>query len=122
MEFVGYKITEARDADGKRKVQKKENRILDMLPESKMTFRELADWYLDLDDVKRLVSYERIAIGLNTFNVVHGDKIVIDLKLPVSKLVFYTAETRKTDSFSTIFAGRLKPIWWQPMSTRLTGM
>ena len=47
-EPVGYSISEARDADGKRKVQKRENRIFDMLPESNMTFSELAEWYLDL--------------------------------------------------------------------------
>jgi hypothetical protein len=35
-EFVSYSIAEARDADGKRRVQKKENRIFDMLPEAKI--------------------------------------------------------------------------------------
>ena len=36
-EVVGYSIEEARDADGQRRVQKRENRIFDMLPESNMT-------------------------------------------------------------------------------------
>ena len=33
-EPVGYSIAEARDADGKRRVQKRENRIFDMLPQN----------------------------------------------------------------------------------------
>ena len=44
-EFVGNSIEKARDADGKRRGQKRENRIFDMLPESNMTFQELAEWY-----------------------------------------------------------------------------
>ena len=43
-----YSIEDARDADSKRKVQKKENRLLDIKAESKMTFQELTDWYLSL--------------------------------------------------------------------------
>ena len=47
-ECVGYSIEEARDADGKRRVQKRENRIFDMVPEAKMTFQKLSEWYLGL--------------------------------------------------------------------------
>ena len=36
-------IEYARAADAKRTVQKRENRILDITPEAKMTFRELTD-------------------------------------------------------------------------------
>ncbi|HYA01606.1 MAG TPA: hypothetical protein VEI04_00650 [Syntrophobacteria bacterium] len=42
-EVVGFSINEARDADGKRRVQKRENRIFEMLPEAKMTVKELTD-------------------------------------------------------------------------------
>ena len=56
-EFVGNSIEKARDADGKRRGQKRENRIFDMLPESKMTFQELTDWYLDLNTVKKIKTY-----------------------------------------------------------------
>jgi len=81
MEFVGYKITEARDADGKRKVQKRENRFeFNILPESKMTFRELADWYVGLTSVKKLASYRRIEIAPNNFCDVFGNKIVKTIK------------------------------------------
>ena len=53
-EYVGTSIEEARDADGKRRVQKRENRIFDIVPEAKMTFSELAGWYLELEKVKAL--------------------------------------------------------------------
>ncbi len=66
-EYVGYSIEEAKAAHGKRRGQKKENRIFDMLPESKMTFNELADWYLNLKSVKKLASYNRVKIAVSNF-------------------------------------------------------
>ncbi len=75
-EAVGFSIDEARDADGKRKVQKRENRIFEMLPEAKMTFKELADWYVELPAVKRLRAYERVRRALVNFNDVFGAKVV----------------------------------------------
>jgi len=80
-ESVGYSIEEARDADGKRRGQKRENRIFDMLPESKMTFQELTGWYLDLPKVKKLSAVNRVIIALNNFNTVFGNKEVGTIKL-----------------------------------------
>jgi len=79
-EYVGYSIEEARDADGKRRTQKRENRIFDMLPEAKMTFKELAAWYLDLSKVKALRSYSNVKLCLKNFNKVFGPRIVGDIK------------------------------------------
>jgi integrase len=79
-ELVGYSITEARDAEGKRRGQKRENRIFDMLPESKITFNELTEWYLGLSSLKGLASYKSIKIYLNNFNKVYGDRIVGTIK------------------------------------------
>ncbi len=79
-EFVGKSIEEARDADGKRKVQKRENRIFDMLPEATMTFSELTGWYLKLSSVQRLKSYERVQICLDNFNKVFGNRVVNTLQ------------------------------------------
>src|SRR5512144_2942179 len=56
-EFVGYSIEKARDAEGKRRGQKREGRIFDMLPDSKKTFAELAEWYLELDKIKELAYF-----------------------------------------------------------------
>ena len=44
-EYVGTSIDVARDADSKRRVQKREKRIFDMLPEANMSFLELTEWY-----------------------------------------------------------------------------
>ena len=71
-EAVGYSIEEARDADGKRRTQKRENRIFDIMPEAKMTFQELTDWYLNLEQVKKLARYRQIKIGLGKFNSQFG--------------------------------------------------
>jgi integrase len=80
-EPVGFSISEARDADGKRKVQKRENRIFDIKPDSRMTFNELSDWYLKLEKVKALASYDIIKIRLDKFNTEFGDWIVANIKL-----------------------------------------
>ena len=42
-ESIGTSIEEARDADGKRRGQKRENRIFEIIPEATMTFKELSD-------------------------------------------------------------------------------
>lgn len=80
-EPVGYSIEEARDAHGKRRVQKRENRIFDMLPESKITFKQLSEWYMDLESVKALASYENgVKLRLKQFNEHFGNMIVNDIK------------------------------------------
>ena len=72
-EYVSTSINEARDAEGKRRSQKRENRIFDMLPESKIKFNELAQWYQGLKSRKQLASIDRIKLSLKNFNKVFGD-------------------------------------------------
>lgn len=72
----GYSIEDARKAESKRKVQKAENRLLDIKPATKMTFQELTDWYLGLKEIKVKASYEKIEVRLKRFNAVFGDIIV----------------------------------------------
>ena len=79
-ERVGYSIAEARDAEGKRRSQKRENRIFDIVPEAKMTFTELAKWYVNLKSVAALRSYDRVKGALNQFNTLLGDRIVNSIK------------------------------------------
>ena len=59
-ELNGYSIEDARTALSKRKVQKAENRILDVKQDTRMTFNELTEWYLSLEKVKSLASYGTI--------------------------------------------------------------
>ncbi len=80
-ECVGYSIEEARDADGKRRVQKRENRIFDIIPDAKMSFQELTDWYLSLPRPKPLKDTDRMRIGLANFNKVFGDMPVRHIKV-----------------------------------------
>ena len=79
-EYVGISIEDARAADGKRKVQKKEGRVFDMLPESAMTFEELTEWYLELPRLKKLAYYNVLKVYLASFNSVFGHRLVKDLK------------------------------------------
>jgi len=79
-EPVGYSIEEARDAMGKRRAQKRENRIFEILPKANMTFKELSKWYLDLSRVKGLSSFGRLRSGIDNFNEVFGNKLVGTIK------------------------------------------
>jgi integrase len=87
------KVEYAKDADGKRRVQKRENRIFEILPESRMTFKELADWYLDLECVKERKYYPILQISLSKFNWVFGQRIVSDIK--PSELEDYRAKRKR---------------------------
>ena len=100
-EPAGYSIEDARAADGKRKGQRKENRIFDMLPESKMTFSELSEWYLDLKLVKKLASYIRVTQALNNFNAVFGNVIVGSIK-PVDLENYQEKREEETAAPATI--------------------
>lgn len=79
-ERVGYSQGEARDAEGKRRSQLRENRIFDMVPEAKITLNELSKWYLDLKSVQKLRSFDRIKGALWQVNTVMGDRIVGSIK------------------------------------------
>ncbi|MBU1180837.1 MAG: tyrosine-type recombinase/integrase [Proteobacteria bacterium] len=79
-ESVGFSIKDAQAKAGKIKGQKKENRPFDILPESKMTFLDLKDWYLNLEKVKSLASYSVIQVYLRKFNSQFGEMIVSRIK------------------------------------------
>jgi len=76
----GYSIEDARAALSKRKVQKRENRVLDIKPDSTMTFNDLTQWYMGLDAVKALASYGAKQYNLASFNAVFGDMVVGQIK------------------------------------------
>ncbi len=78
-EPVGTSIEEARAAEGKKKAQKKEGRLFDIKADAKMTFQELTDWYLKLEKVKALASYDTIRISLVKFNKVYGGTIIAQI-------------------------------------------
>lgn len=80
-EPVGFSITEARDAEGKRRVQKREDSHFEYSVVSKLTFQELSEWYLGLKSVKKLASYFRVKISLRNFNKVFGDRKINTIKL-----------------------------------------
>ncbi|MBW1714968.1 MAG: site-specific integrase [Deltaproteobacteria bacterium] len=73
-------IEYAKAAEGKRRSQKRENRILDIKPDTKMTFKELSDQYLAEEDIKGASSYRVIRIRLNNLNKAIGEKIVANIK------------------------------------------
>jgi hypothetical protein len=80
-EAAGFSIHEARAAEGKRKAQQIENPgILERVPAERMTFNELAAWYLELSSVEALASFPRVQCCLRNFTDSFGDRIVSSLK------------------------------------------
>ena len=79
-EKVGTSIEEAKAAIGKKQSQKREGRFFDMLPENKITFNELSVWYLGLEKVKALKSYDTVCIYISKFNQVLGDTEVSSIQ------------------------------------------
>jgi integrase len=76
----GHSITDAETALSKRVVQKKENRLLDILPDSNVTFAELIEWFLDLDKVKSKAYYKTLTSNLKHFKNEFGNTLAGNLK------------------------------------------
>lgn len=75
-----YSIKDARDANAKYVVKKRENKLFDISPDTEMTFNDLSKWYLKQEPVKKLASFAIIKMKLKNFNAVYGNKIVADIK------------------------------------------
>jgi integrase len=76
-----YSIEIAKAVHGKRVSQKYEApSILEKVPDETMTFKELAEWYLDLKTVKKLGTHKRVGQCLANFNNVFGTRIVGSIK------------------------------------------
>jgi integrase len=88
-----YSIEDAKAMHSKRVVQRKEGKIFDVKEDTKRTFREFSDWYLDLEDVKSASSYRIIRIRLENLNKEIGHKIVSQIE--PNDLADYRAKREK---------------------------
>ena len=79
-ELVGTSLEDAKAAEGKRKVQKRENPFFEVKPEVKLTFLELTEWYLSLEKVKSLAYYPIMQVYLKKFNSELGAMTVGKIK------------------------------------------
>ena len=73
-------IEEAKALNSKHTVQKKERRYFEMIPESDTTFKELSDWYLELEVVKGLKMFEILKLHAKIWNEQFGGLQVNRLK------------------------------------------
>lgn len=79
-EYVGHSLEEAKDADGKRRAQKREGRIFDVRADHKLTFSELTKWFFKQSKVKVLKSSWRYEYALNRFNEKFGERKIGSIK------------------------------------------
>ena len=80
-EPIGTSIDEARAADGKKRTLKKEGKLFDIKEDAKMTFSELAGWYMGLEKVKSKSYYPTVKYNLKSFNDVFGNLIINKITL-----------------------------------------
>jgi starch phosphorylase len=69
----GCSIEDARDAFAQKRVHKREKKLFDVKKDTEMTFNQLTEWYLELEKVKALASFDTIQYSLDKFNKVFGD-------------------------------------------------
>jgi hypothetical protein len=84
-EPVGYSIEEARDAEGKRRGERREGFVFKRFRERKMTFQQLTDWYLDLEKVKALAYYKILKYNLSNSMLSLERPSLPTLPPPISK-------------------------------------
>jgi integrase len=78
--LVGTSLKDAKALDGKKKGEKREKRLFDVLPECKMTFKELSDWFLGLGREKAKPVHKRRRTNLKHFNETFGETVVANIK------------------------------------------
>lgn len=76
---IGPSLQEAQDADSKVRVEKRENPFF-QATDNLVTFNGLTEWYTELISVQEKKYYPTLAIRLNRWNEVCGNKKIIDLK------------------------------------------
>jgi integrase len=80
-QLVGFSLRDAEVAEGKARAQKYENpRGLEKVQEDTITFKELSDWYLNLEWVKAQNYYPTLKYKLQNFNAEFGGVQVGQLK------------------------------------------
>jgi hypothetical protein len=109
-DFIGFSIKEAKDADHKIKIQKRENRYFDPIPDSNITFKELSKWYLNQQDKEKDYHYI-LSLNLKKFNSEFGKDVVNDIK-PID-LENFQAKLKKdnlSDSYVDQIIGAAKAV------------
>jgi hypothetical protein len=85
-ELSGTSIDDARDANSKRRSQKKEGKFYEMLPDEKLTFSQLTEWFLAVEENRALAGeicddYLYVKrLNIASFNAVYGDMVVSNIK------------------------------------------
>jgi len=115
-EPVGFSIEKAREAESKRKVQKREDRFFEITIDHSLTFNQLTKWYLGLQAVKRLSSYPRYKSTLGNFNSILGERKVgatkpIDLEDYQDKREGQGAAPTTIDIEMVIAGGMVRRAW-----------
>jgi len=71
-ELAGDSLDDAKTIEADRRLLKKAGRLPEVMRGAKLTFSGLSDWYLKLESVKVLASYEIVKLKLDKFNAEFG--------------------------------------------------
>lgn len=97
-ELIGNSIEAARDEQNERRKQKRRNEII---PNSKTTFKQLSEWYLDIEEIKAKASYRQMGYRIKLLNEQIGDKPVTHI-LPVDLQNYREKRRQKGVALATI--------------------
>ena len=78
-ESVGVSIEKAKETNEKRKGQVREGDI-SSIPKPKLTFKQLTEWILGLENIKAKKYYATLEYNLNSFCAVFGDTVASRIK------------------------------------------
>ena len=78
-ESVGTSIEKARETNERRKGQVRQGDI-SSIPKPKRTFKQLTEWFLDLENIKAKKYYTTLTYNLNSFNAVFGDTVASKIR------------------------------------------
>ena len=82
-----YSLDDAKVAEAKRMVQKKEKRILVMLPENEVALNELRDWYVELLSEKNWHPMTVFVLRWRTFSMSLAIALLMRLNVQILKAI-----------------------------------
>lgn len=76
---IGNSLSDAQDADGKIRAEKRENPFFDV-KNTRLNFQDLTLWYLSLHSIQKKRYYKTICYRMKKWNLIWGNNLVINIK------------------------------------------
>jgi len=78
-QYVGFSLSEAQDADGKIRAEKRENPFFDV-KNTRLNFQDLTTWYLGLHSIQKKRYFKTLTYRLAGWNKIWGSKQIVAIR------------------------------------------